>query len=163
MSSLNDIGVLKRREIEARVLAPFVEALGQAFGRDTVVEILRDTVERIAREQGAALAAERGGNQLDRFAEATVAWMKDDALTIDVLAHDATRYEFNVTRCRYAEMYRALGIAELGAVLSCNRDAALIAGYNSGVALARTQTLMEGATHCDFRYAVVAKQAGKTL
>ena len=59
---------------------------------------------------------------------------------------------FDVTRCRYAEMYRALGIPELGTVLSCNRDAALIEGFNPDVTFVRTQTLMHGATHCDFRY-----------
>ncbi len=47
----------------------------------------------------------------------------------------------------------ALGVPELGAILSCNRDAASIAGFNPDVALTRTQTLMGGASHCDFRYA----------
>lgn len=153
MSSLNDIGVLKRREIEARVLAPFVEALGAEFGREKVVAVLRDTIIRVAREQGAALAAAQGSNDLRQFAAATAAWTKDDALTIEVLADDGERYDFNVTRCRYAEMYRALGIPELGAVLSCNRDFSLIEGYNPDVTLTRTQTLMEGASHCTFRYA----------
>jgi L-2-amino-thiazoline-4-carboxylic acid hydrolase len=57
-----------------------------------------------------------------------------------------------VTRCRYAEMYRALGIPELGEVLSCQRDAALIEGFNPGVTLERTHTIMQGAATCDFRY-----------
>ena len=69
-----------------------------------------------------------------------------------MLAQDEVRYDFNVTRCRYAEMYRELGIPELGAVLSCNRDFSLIEGYNTDVTLTRTQTLMEGAACCDFRY-----------
>ena len=50
-------------------------------------------------------------------------------------------------------MYRALGIPELGAVLSCNRDAALIEGFNPAIRLTRTQTIMQGAPCCDFRYA----------
>ena len=62
------------------------------------------------------------------------------------------RLSFDVTRCRYAELYRALGIPELGAVLSCNRDAALIDGFNPAVTFVRTQTIMEGAPCCDFRY-----------
>jgi hypothetical protein len=36
--------------------------------------------------------------------------------------------------------------------LSCARDYALIEGFNPDVSLKRTQTIMEGATHCDFRY-----------
>lgn len=57
-----------------------------------------------------------------------------------------------VTRCRYAEMYRALGIPELGETLSCSRDAALIEGFNPEVEFTRSQTIMQGAACCDFRY-----------
>ena len=63
-----------------------------------------------------------------------------------------TEFHFNVVRCRYSEMYRELGLAELGAVLSCNRDGAFCEGYDPKLKLERTQTLMGGASHCDFRY-----------
>jgi hypothetical protein len=49
-------------------------------------------------------------------------------------------------------MYRALGIPELGAILSCGRDGALGEGFNPALRLVRTQTIMEGAPCCDFRY-----------
>jgi hypothetical protein len=62
------------------------------------------------------------------------------------------RFSFNVTRCRYAEMYRAPGVPELGALLSCNRDYSLIEGFNPDVTLTRTQTIMQGASCCDFRF-----------
>ena len=150
--TLNDIGVLKRREIEARILAPVLAALGDEFGRERVIEIVRATIINVAREQGAQLAEQTGGNDLTDFARALTAWKKDDAMQMDVLAENDEQFEFNVTRCRYAEMYRALGISELGAVLSCNRDFALIEGFNSEIQLTRTQTLMQGATHCDFRF-----------
>jgi len=51
-----------------------------------------------------------------------------------------------------AEMYRRLGLADLGPLLSCSRDGEMIAGFNPEIAFERTQTLMEGASHCDFRY-----------
>ena len=69
-----------------------------------------------------------------------------------MLASDEERFDFNVTRCRYAEMYRALGVPELGALFSCNRDAALIQGFNPDATFERTQTIMQGAAYCDFRY-----------
>ena len=71
---------------------------------------------------------------------------------MDVLEQSEEKLSFNVTRCRYAEMYRALGIPELGALLSCNRDFSLVEGFNPDVKLTRTQTVMEGASHCDFRF-----------
>ena len=43
-------------------------------------------------------------------------------------------------------------MTELGATLSCHRDAALIEGFDPEVTFERTQTLMEGADCCDFRY-----------
>jgi len=53
---LNEIGVLKRREIEARILTPILEALGNEFGRNEVIEITRTTITEIARHQGRELA-----------------------------------------------------------------------------------------------------------
>ncbi len=146
------IGVLTRREVEARILAPIIDALGERFGRDAVIETVRDTIVAIARSQGAHTAAQAGGATMEHLDAAMGAWTQDDALQMEVLDLDADRYNFNVTRCRYAEMYKALGIADLGAVLSCNRDGAFIEGFNPEVTLTRDQTIMQGASHCDFRY-----------
>jgi phosphohistidine phosphatase len=90
------------------------------------------------------------------------AWKKDDAMQIELLEQSEGRYSFNVHRCRYAEMYQALGIPELGALLSCNRDFSLIEGFNPQVRLERTQTIMEGAAYCDFRF-VLPEVHVKTL
>ena len=150
--TLNEIGVLKRREIEARILLPVIEKLANEFGRDRVIPMVRDIIVGIAREQGREIAQQMGGDSLSRFATALGDWQKGDAYRMDVLEQSDERFSFNVTRCRYAEMYRALGIPELGALLSCNRDFALVEGFNPDVKLTRTQTIMEGATHCDFRF-----------
>ena len=150
--TLNEIGVLKRREIEARILLPVIEKLANEFGRDRVIPMVRDIIVGIAREQGREIAQRMGGDSLTRLAKALEDWQKGDAYRMDVLEQSDERFSFNVTRCRYAEMYRALGIPELGALLSCNRDFALVEGFNPDVKLTRTQTIMEGATHCDFRF-----------
>ncbi len=49
-------------------------------------------------------------------------------------------------------MYRALGLSDLGGSLSCQRDYALAQGFNPAIELTRTQTIMEGAPFCDFRF-----------
>ena len=150
--TLNEIGVLKRREIEARIIAPMINAFAAEFGRERVIEIAKRVIVEIARQQGKALAEQAGGSTLAHFAGSKDAWVKGGALETDVLQVTDTAYDFNVTRCRYAEMYRALGIPELGSVLSCGRDYALGEGFNPSLKLARTQTIMEGAPFCDFRY-----------
>ena len=146
------LGVLNRREAEARILQAFLVRLEGEFGSARVREILRETIIAIARQQGAAMAEQQGDDSLPAFANTLPAWQQDGALEIDVLERSETAFHFNVTRCRYAELYRALGIPELGALLSCNRDFALIEGFNPAVELRRSQTIMEGASHCDFRY-----------
>jgi hypothetical protein len=150
--TLNEVGVLRRREIEARIIAPLIERFAAEFGRERVVELARDVVVDVARTQGRGLAEMVGGNDLETFAGTLTAWTQDDALVIDEVRRTETEYAFNVTRCRYAEMYRALGIPELGALLSCNRDGTMIEGFNDRIVFTRTQTIMSGADHCDFHY-----------
>jgi L-2-amino-thiazoline-4-carboxylic acid hydrolase len=150
--NLNEIGVLRRREIEARILMPVLEALGGEFGRERVFETARKVIIDVARAQGQALAEKMGGDSLTHFATALEDWKKGDAYRMDVLEQSEEKFSFNVTRCRYAELYRALGIPEVGALLSCNRDFSLVEGFNPAVKLTRTQTVMEGAPHCDFRF-----------
>jgi len=150
--TLNEIGVLRRREIEARIVAPLLDRLGEEFGDDAVRSIARDVVIDIARSQGALLARLVGGTDLESFASSLDAWTMDGALEIEVVEQGADVFAFNVTRCRYAEMYAALGMTDLGADLSCNRDATLIEGFNPDVEFRRTQTIMEGAPLCDFVY-----------
>lgn len=151
--TLNDVvGVLTRREIEARIVAPLIERLGEEFGHDRVRELAREVVVGVAREQGAEMAVALGGNDLAAFNAGNEAWTRGGALEIEIVEQSDEVYAFNVTRCRYAEMYKSLGIAELGALFSCNRDGTLMEGFNPDIEFERTQTIMGGASHCDFRY-----------
>lgn len=151
-AELNAIGVLKRRLIEARVVAPLLEAFAAEFGRERAFAVAREVIVGLARAQGAQLASAAGGCSLAHFAGTLDRWTADDALHISVREQTDDVFAFDVTRCRYAEMYRELGVPELGAMLSCNRDAALIEGFNPDVTFTRTQTIMGGASHCDFVY-----------
>jgi hypothetical protein len=60
----------------------------------------------------------------------------------------------NVTGCRYARFFHEIGEPELGFLLVCSADFPMAEGFGDGVELSRTQTIMQGAGHCDFRYAV---------
>jgi hypothetical protein len=151
---LNEIGVLKRREIEARILSPILEALGNEFGREVVIEIIRRTIVEIARQQGRELAERLGRNDLESFGKSIEPWSRSGALQLRILNQDDKTLSFDVTECKYAELYRRLGIPELGGVLSCSRDAAFIEGFNASITLERTQTIMQGAALCDFRFRV---------
>jgi hypothetical protein len=69
-----------------------------------------------------------------------------------VLKKDSQSFEVNVTGCRFAEFYKKIGAPELGFLLVCSSDFALTEGYGDPVQLDRSQTIMQGASHCDFRY-----------
>ena len=77
-----------------------------------------------------------------------------DALDYEVLQQTENAFDVNVTGCRYARFYQDLGVPELGFLPVCSADAAMAAGSGAGMQLTRTQTIMQGAAHCDFRYAL---------
>ena len=145
------IGVLMRRETEVRILVPFLQDLYKEFSKEKILNVLEKTIKEIAKTQGEEFSKEYGNN-VDAFLDTLKFWTKDDALEIDVLEKSDSKLSFNVTRCKYAEMYSALGISDLGAVLSCNRDAALIEGFNPKASLDRKETIMSGDKCCTFRY-----------
>jgi predicted ArsR family transcriptional regulator len=146
------ISILERREIEARIVGPLIHAMCDEMGSENALALVRRVIQRLGEEAGTELAQDLGEASLDAFAKGLERWRRSGALEIEVTEHTADRYSFNVTRCRYAEMYRALGMQDLGGALSCQRDHALIEGFNPNIKLTRTQTIMEGKSFCDFRF-----------
>ncbi|HEX8203745.1 MAG TPA: L-2-amino-thiazoline-4-carboxylic acid hydrolase [Isosphaeraceae bacterium] len=147
-----ELSLLHQREIEARIVGPLVRAFAAELGAEATVRILRGVIADLARQGGAELARHLGTASLEAFAQCLDRWRAGGALEIDLIEQSPERLSFNVTRCRYAELYRALGLADLGASLSCQRDFALVQGFNPAIGLTRTQTIMEGAPSCDFRF-----------
>ncbi len=146
------ISVLEQRRIEAGVIKPLVREFEQELGREKTRAIVERVIKQLAREKGREMAAQAASPTLTAFAGMKEPWLRDGAMELDVLEQTDARYSFNVTRCRYAEMYKELGLEDLGFLLSCNRDATLIEGFSPDLDLRRTQTIMQGASYCDFRY-----------
>jgi hypothetical protein len=148
-----ELGILARRRIEAAIIAPIYDEMRKAIGEAQAREILRCAIRRAAIEAGVEMASRaEGGANLESFKSIQQLWTKDNALTIEVIDDAPGVFDFNVTRCRYAETYRAMGLGEIGDLLSCNRDGSFCEGYDPRIKLTRTQTIMGGASHCDFRY-----------
>lgn len=154
------ITLLERRKIEAEIVAPLVRAFAAEIGAERAVAIVRGVIDSVAREAGAELARSVAEASLSAFASRLDRWSEGNALEIETLESTESRLAFNVVRCRYAEMYHALGLGDLGSTLSCRRDFSLIEGFNSNIKLARTQTIMEGASYCDFRFEVASGESG---
>ena len=128
------LGILARRKIEAAVIAPIYDEMRLAFGEEQARKVLGRAIRRAAVAAGAEMAAEApGGATLESFKAIQHLWTKDDALTIEILTDAPGVFDFNVTRCRYAETYRAMGLGAIGDVLSCNRDGAFCEGFSPAI------------------------------
>ncbi len=146
------VSIIEQRRIEANLIKALLPAFEAELGAEKTRAILAAVIKQLAREKGAELRVTINGDDLRAFAEAWEPWLRGDTLAMDVLTLTGDEYRFNVTRCAYAEMYHELGLAELGFTLSCNRDASLVEGFSDRIEFRRTQTIMEGAPHCDFHY-----------
>jgi hypothetical protein len=152
-----EIGILQRRTIEAAIIAPIYEELVDTVGGNVAQSVIDNAIRKAAISAAKNFATKTvGGTSLRTFQDLQVLWTKDDALQIEVLRATDSEFDYNVHRCRYAETYKAMGLGHIGHLLSCNRDAVFCQGYDSRIKMVRTQTLMGGATHCDFRYTLDA-------
>ena len=150
---VNDIPILLRRKVEAMLLAHVLEVITERSGREEAEAVIGETCSRSAIEQGRQRAEKLDHPPtLEDFAAIQPNWTREDALRIDTLEASAEKLDFNVTRCRYSEMYKEMGLGDIGHLLSCNRDGDFCIGYNPDMELTRTQTIMKGADYCDFRY-----------
>ncbi len=144
--------LLEQRDIEARIVGPLVRGFIARFGREEALQVVREVISELARASGREAAGCLASATLGNFAGCVERWSEGGALELEWIDRSETAVDFNVTRCRFAEMYRALGLADLGGALSCQRDFALVEGFNPEIELQRTQTMMEGAAFCDFRF-----------
>ena len=153
-ATVDDLPLLERRRIEAMVLIPVIRAMQERFGADAVNEVVGEAIKELARSQG---AANRAVAPVETVVELSSRFRRggpvsEGSLTIDVVEDDEERFGFNVTHCQFVDMYDELEAGELGYLLSCNRDFASFEGLAPELQFNRTQTRMQGAAHCDFRY-----------
>jgi hypothetical protein len=155
-----NIPLIDQVKIQALVLIPLVKALQAELGKERANAIVRKALgdqyrkygEKWWRTQDACNFGEKMASAFDMFAAG-------DALDYEVVKQAPNAFEVNVTECRYAKFYHEIGAPELGFLLTCSADFSMTEGFGTDVQLTRTQTIMQGASHCDFRYAL--KQSGK--
>ena len=148
-----NLPIIERRRIEAEILGHVYAVLKARSGEDEAKAVIGEAVSRSAIEQGARFRDALGRDpDLSDFGAILPNWTTGGSLELEVRHAAPDRLDFDVTRCRYAEMYREMGLGEIGHLLSCNRDGDFCVGYNPKMELTRTETIMGGAKRCDFRY-----------
>jgi hypothetical protein len=147
------IGQLIRREIQAPIAACLIREFAGVLGMHRALEVATAAIQANATLAGRAMAQRYGGYSLGDLARVVKeVWTEDDAVTLYIQEETESRLSFDITRCRYVELYERLGMKELGLCLSCSQDEAFARGFNPRIKLVRTQTIMGGAPFCDFRF-----------
>ena len=147
------VSVIEQAKIQAQVLVPLVKALQAELGEVRANALVRKALGDTYRRFGEQFRQSRPDRNLgEAMASAFRTYAAGDALDYQVRAQSEDAFAIDVTRCHYAEFYKALGEPELGFLFVCSADFSLAEGLGDDVVLTRTQTIMQGAGHCDFRY-----------
>jgi L-2-amino-thiazoline-4-carboxylic acid hydrolase len=161
--------MLDRAKIQADVLVPLLRAFREELGVERANRIAWKGLEKwrsdFIRELGKSVPGE--GSNTERFLGSVQAMMPHigDAIDYKWLQGESAldgkineRIEFDITGCRFAQLFRALGEPELGFALLCAGDNTLTDEVGKGdIEFKRTQTIMQGGDHCDFRFALKKK------
>ena len=148
-----DIPVIQQARIQAQVLVPLVKALQAELGEQRANGLVRNALGDLYRRYGEEFWRTKNEKNLGKImSSAFTTFACGDALDYRVIEQSQDAFEFDVTGCRYAEFYKELGEPELGFLLVCSADFPMAEGFGPDIELTRTQTIMQGASHCDFRY-----------
>jgi L-2-amino-thiazoline-4-carboxylic acid hydrolase len=149
-----EIPVLTKRKLQAQVIGPIYAEMVEQIGEEKASSILDQAIRKAAIAEGKEFSkkAPGGTTSMQDFIKLYELWTADGALEITVLEANKKVFNFDVTRCKYAETYKEMGLGKIGHLMSCNRDGTFCEGYDPNIKLDRKQTIMGGAPCCTFRY-----------
>jgi L-2-amino-thiazoline-4-carboxylic acid hydrolase len=147
------VSVLRQAKIQAQVLVPLLKAMQAELGEERANAIARTALRDLYRRYGEEFWRAKNEENLGKaMTSAFATFARDDALDFEVKEQSQDAFDIDVRRCRYAEFYNAMGEPELGFLLVCSADFLMAEGFGPEIKLTRTQTIMQGASHCNFRY-----------
>ena len=148
------LSLLDKTRIQAQVLLPVLRALRAELGREKADTIVKQALRSWSKQLFAAIGEGVDGSPRRKWAamHTAMADATEHDVTVKMLRKDKEALEFDVTGCRFAEFFRALGEPELGALLICATDFDIAAAGAGEVTFTREETIMQGAPRCTFRY-----------
>ena len=149
--------LLEQVKIQAQVLVPLVRTMRAKHGKAEADALVAEALREWQRDLHARIAEETPGEGAAKWSGMVAAKMPALAGATSMTWEVRTREDlvFRITKCAYAEFFRALDEPELGALLTCEADIHEVEAVGSGVTFERRQTLMQGGGYCDFRYRLV--------
>ncbi len=148
------LSLLDKTRIQAQVLVPLLRALRAELGQEKADAVARQALRDWSQQLFADVSKSVEGSPRRKWAamHTALAGITEREVTVEMQLHDDEALEFDVTQCRFAAFFRALGEPELGALLVCTTDFDIVQAAGGEVRLSREQTLMQGAPSCTFRY-----------
>jgi hypothetical protein len=149
-----NISFMDEVKTQAQVLLPVLKAARAELGEERANRLILGALRVWWREGIKQLGGRFPGSpkeKYDAMNAVAISRIRENDLEIESLKQEPETQEFNVTRCSFAEFFRQLGEPELGYILCCEGDLFLAEVGSPMVDLVRTQTIMKGASCCDFR------------
>ena len=148
------VSLLDKTRMQAQVLLPVLRALRAELGKDKADAIVKQALRDWSKQLFAAIGDRIEGGPRRKWAAINTVFgeISGREVEVEILRHYQDALDMDVTRCRFAEFFRALGEPELGALLICEADFDIASVGEGAVSLDRAQTIMQGAPSCTFRY-----------
>ena len=144
----------ERIKVQMEYVVPLLRDLQDELGEDAVLRALEARLEkRIAKAEQHARTDVSPERRLAGAEESFVHFGAGDVLEFEVVeTAGVDRLGVDVTACGYARLMASMQATDLGHLLICSEDHVLVAA--AGTTLERTQTCMQGGSHCDFRFGI---------
>ncbi len=139
--------ILDATRIQARIVIPIVKELEKELGKERAHAIVGRAIAQnyVAWRDKLGFEPDSHPRDADGSGPAFPVEHRVVEDTADAYGHD-------VTGCAFADYFRSIGEPEIGALMTCGVDFAAEAHMRPGWDFARTQTRMQGAPCCDFRW-----------
>lgn len=131
---------------QARVVIPIVKALEQELGRESAHALVGGAIA----DSWADFVVSRSA-EIDSHPNAGSLGF-EFPVESEVVEDSDDRFGRNFTACAFADYFRRIGEPEIGSLLTCGVDFAVEERLRPGWEFTRTQTRMQGAAHCNFRW-----------
>jgi len=145
------ISILDAVKIQARVVIPIVRALEAELGKEKAHAL----VGRALAEAQASFAAKRVTSRDAHPREEVGAFSYP--VESEIVENTDHSLAIDMTACEFAKYFRSIAEPEIGALMTCGVDFAVNAKLRPSWDFARTQTQMQGAPFCDFRWRLRGK------
>ena len=145
-----DLPLLDRLKIVSEFIVPLLAEVEAELGTDRAHALFRRGAARHFRRLAREAVRDSDGDPFQALALFSAPVRHGLDLQAEVRVRD-DGFDMDVTDCAYARFFRELGRPELGFLLACQADFDLDAELPD-LRLERSQTIMQGADSCDFRY-----------